>query len=41
MPTPAKPFKILSNEGKSHRTKAELKLREEVQQIISEQENKL
>ena len=35
MPTPAKPFRILSNEGKSHRTKAELKLREEGEKSLS------
>lgn len=29
MPTPAKPFSVLTAEGKSHRTKAELKIREE------------
>ena len=29
MPTPAKPFKVLTTENKSHRTKAELKIREE------------
>lgn len=28
MPTPPKPFVVLSNEKKSHRTKAELKMRE-------------
>ena len=28
MPTPPKPFAILKNEKKSHRTKKELKLRE-------------
>ena len=27
MPTPAKPFKVLSTENKSHRTKAELEIR--------------
>ena len=33
MPTPTKPFKVLSAEKKSHRTKAELKLREEGENI--------
>ena len=35
MPTPPKPFKVLSNEKKSHRTKAELKLREEGEEALS------
>ena len=29
MPTSTKPFSVLKNEGKSHRTKAEMKLRED------------
>ena len=35
MPTPAKPFKVLTTEKKSHRTKAELKLREEGEKALS------
>ncbi|MCI8618320.1 MAG: hypothetical protein HFJ60_08860 [Clostridia bacterium] len=35
MPTPTKPFKVLSTEKKSHRTKAELKKREEEEQSLS------
>lgn len=35
MPTPAKPFKVLSTEKKSHRSKAELKIREEGEQSLS------
>ena len=35
MPTPTKPFKVLSTEKKSHRTKAELKKREEGEQSLS------
>lgn len=35
MPTPAKPFKVLEIENKSHRTKAELKLREEGEKSLS------
>lgn len=35
MPTPTKPFKVLSTEKKSHRTKAELKLREEGEKQLS------
>lgn len=35
MPTPAKPFSVLTSEGKSHRTKAELKLREEGKKALS------
>lgn len=35
MPTPTKPFKVLTSEKKSHRTKAELKLREEGEKSLS------
>ena len=35
MPTPTKPFKILTSEKKSHRTKAELKMREEGEKSLS------
>ena len=35
MPTPPKPFKVLTTEKKSHRTKAELKLREEGEKALS------
>lgn len=35
MPTPPKPFKVLSNEKKSHRTKAELKVRQEAEESLS------
>lgn len=35
MPTPPKPFRVLSNEKKSHLTKAQLKLREEGEQSLS------
>lgn len=35
MPTPTKPFKVLTAEKKSHRTKAELKLREEGEKALS------
>lgn len=35
MPTPPKPFKVLSNEKKSHLTKAQLKLREEGELSLS------
>lgn len=35
MPTPAKPFKVLTTENKSHRTKAELKIREEGEKSLS------
>lgn len=35
MPTPTKPFKILATEKKSHRTKAELKMREEGEKSLS------
>ena len=35
MPTPTKPFKVLTTEKKSHRTKAELKLREEGEKSLS------
>lgn len=35
MPTPAKPFKVLVTEKKSHRTKAELKMREEGEKSLT------
>lgn len=35
MPTPTKPFKVLETEKKSHRTKAELKLRKEGEKSLS------
>ncbi len=35
MPTPTKPFKVLTTEKKSHRTKAELKLRQEGEEALS------
>ncbi len=35
MPTPTKPFKVLTSEKKSHRTKAELKIREEGEKALS------
>ena len=35
MPTPTKPFKVLTSEKKSHRTKAELKMREEGEKSLS------
>ena len=35
MPTPTKPFKVLTTEKKSHRTKAELKLREEGEKALN------
>ena len=35
MPTPTKPFKVLTTENKSHRTKAELKIREEGEKSLS------
>ena len=35
MPTPPKPFKVLSSEKKSHRTKAELKARQEGEESLS------
>lgn len=35
MPTPTKPFSVLKTEGKSHRTKKELKLREEGEKSLS------
>lgn len=35
MPTPTKPFKVLTTEKKSHRTKAELKKREEGEKALS------
>lgn len=35
MPTPPKPFKVLYNEKKSHRTKAELKARQEGEESLS------
>lgn len=38
MPTPAKPFSVLTSEGKSHRTKAELKLREEGEKALKTSE---
>lgn len=34
MPTPPKPAKVIAMEGKSHRTKAELKLREQGEQSL-------
>lgn len=34
MPTPTKPFKVLTTEKKSHRTKAELKMREEGEKAL-------
>lgn len=34
MPTPAKPFRVLATEKKSHRTKAELKMREEGEKAL-------
>ena len=38
MPTPPKPFKVLQSEGKSHRTKAELKMREEGEKALASEE---
>ncbi|KNY30200.1 hypothetical protein [Pseudobacteroides cellulosolvens] len=35
MPTPPKPFSVLTNENKSHRTKAELKQREEGEKALA------
>lgn len=35
MPTPPKPFAVLKAEGKSHRTKKELKLREEGEKALT------
>ena len=35
MPTPPKPFKVLTSEKKSHRTKAELKKRQEGEKSLS------
>ena len=35
MPTPGKPFAVLKAEGKSHRTKAELKQREQGEKALS------
>jgi phage terminase small subunit len=35
MPTPGKPFTVLKSEGKSHRTKAELKQREQGEEALS------
>lgn len=35
MPTPTKPFSVLKSEGKSHRTKKELKLREQGEKALS------
>lgn len=34
MPTPTKPFSVLKSEGKSHRTKAELKVREQGEKAL-------
>lgn len=39
MSRPAKPFKVLNNEKKSHRTKAEMKLRQEGEQSLSTDAN--
>lgn len=38
MPTPTKPFIVLSSEGKSHRTKAELKARKEGEEALKSNE---
>lgn len=38
MPTPSKPFVVLKSEGKSHRTKAELKSREEGEKALTSDE---
>lgn len=38
MPTPAKPFSVLTSEGKSHRTKAELKMREDGEKALTSNE---
>lgn len=35
MPTPTKPYRVLATEKKSHRTKAELKIREEGEKALS------
>jgi len=35
MPTPPKPFTVLSSEGKSHRTKAELEQRKQEEQALT------
>lgn len=35
MPTPTKPYKVLATEKKSHRTKAELKIREQGEKALS------
>lgn len=35
MPTPPKPFSVLKSEGRSHRTKKELKLREQGEKALS------
>ena len=35
MPTPPKPYLVLKNEGKSHRTKAELKQREQGEKALA------
>lgn len=35
MPTPPKPFSVLKSEGKSHRTKKELKMREQGEKALS------
>ena len=34
MPTPTKPFSVLKSEGKSHRSKAELKVREQGEKAL-------
>lgn len=38
MPTPPKPYKVLEGENKSHRTKAELKLRKEGEESLATSE---
>ena len=38
MPTPPKPFLLLKSEGKSHRTKAEMKLREDGEKSLCSDE---
>jgi hypothetical protein len=35
MPTPSKPFQVIKSEGKSHRTKAELKQRQQGEEALS------
>jgi len=35
MPTPSKPFRVLETENKSHRTKAEMKMRQEGEEALS------